>query len=158
MCAFSNIPSVQICEMCEGKTPGSDTISNEVITNCPGNHGLKRFKTSHDSFWCDACGNKFRKGTTMNGCRECDFDLCTSCFKNVMITNCPGNHGLKRFETPHDNFGCDDCGNTFKTGTTMNGCRNCNFDLCTDCSGNVMNPLMDDQIFLALRLTSSQTF
>lgn len=88
LCAFSNIPSAQICEMCENKfkVPGSEIVSNE-ITNCPGNHGLKSFKTSHDNFWCDDCGNKFRKGTTMNGCRECDFDLCTDCSGNVMFEN-----------------------------------------------------------------------
>lgn len=52
-------------------------------------------------------------------------------------TNCPGNHGLKSFTTTLNNFKCDECGYRFRKGTNMNGCRKCNFDLCTDCSGDI---------------------
>lgn len=62
-------------------------------TNCPGKHGLKSFKTLTDSFECNECGNKLGKGTTMNGCRKCDFDLCTDCSKNVRPEN-PKMHSL----------------------------------------------------------------
>ena len=53
---------------------------------CPKNHGLKRFQTSHGNYRCDECGKKFRRGTTMNGCKECNFDLCIDC-SDVMVTH-----------------------------------------------------------------------
>lgn len=64
-------------------------------TNCPEKHGLKSFKTLTDSFECNECGNKLEKGTTMNGCRKCDFDLCTDCSKNVRPENPKNNFNVE---------------------------------------------------------------
>eukprot|EP01084_Bolivina_argentea_P295480 508723_1 len=48
-------------------------------------------------------------------------------------TNCPGKHGLKQFKTPESGYGCDGCKlANIPIGTTMYGCRICDYDLCSD--------------------------
>eukprot|EP01083_Nonionella_stella_P170556 580666_1 len=77
---------------------------------------------------------------------SCFFDLfekCNDCVKNkhqmeVALQkqkkiNCPGKHGLKKFETENDGFGCDLCSKKVSRGTPLFGCRECNFDVCLDC-------------------------
>lgn len=54
--------------------------------------------------------------------------LPTNCKKQ-----CPGKHGLAKFLTPHQTFGCDLCGKRGKIGSTMYGCDDCNFDVCAEC-------------------------
>ena len=46
---------------------------------CPNNHPLSLFATPLDTFMCDGCAKHIAKGTTMQGCRKCDYDLCISC-------------------------------------------------------------------------------
>jgi PTH2 family peptidyl-tRNA hydrolase len=51
---------------------------------------------------------------------------------NVTIQCCDG-HALCLFQTPHKGFCCDNCRNTVKKGAAMQGCRKCDFDLCSSC-------------------------
>jgi hypothetical protein len=56
---------------------------------------------------------------------------------------CPSRHSLKEFQTPSAGYGCDagvdgclDQGSDsegFPVGTTLYGCRICNFDICSQC-------------------------
>ncbi len=56
---------------------------------CPGMGegcgGLQAFvvapsqATEEDSFACDVCGAECPAGSSMKGCRDCDFDLCPTC-------------------------------------------------------------------------------
>merc|ERR1712154_651463 len=87
---------------------------------------------------CNICVDRFKKGATMFGCRNCDYDLCIACngkgVATIKESNCPGRHGLRGFTTPN-NFFCDVCGSYWKAGMTMYGCRKCGYDLCRKCKG-----------------------
>ena len=45
---------------------------------CPGDHALKSLKIPNHC-QCDKCGKNLPKGSTMYGCRICNFDLCPNC-------------------------------------------------------------------------------
>ena len=104
-------------------------------TDCPGHHGLTGFYTPGDGFGCDACGEILAQDSVMFGCRKCNYDLCANCVMN----DCPKGCGLTEFQTPHPRYSCDGCykrtgvKKQLPTGTTMYGCRPCNYDLCEDC-------------------------
>jgi hypothetical protein len=46
---------------------------------CPGKHTLVPFVTSHAHFACDVCKLVMPEGSSMAGCRTCDFDVCRAC-------------------------------------------------------------------------------
>mmetsp|Transcript_24302 Transcript_24302/g.36454 ORF Transcript_24302/g.36454 Transcript_24302/m.36454 type:complete len:195 (+) Transcript_24302:64-648(+) len=49
---------------------------------CPKGHKLNPEKTPHAGYYCDSCRKEnLPKGTTLYGCRKCDFDICRSCLK-----------------------------------------------------------------------------
>lgn len=48
---------------------------------------------------------------------------------------CPAGHQLRKFTTASDGYRCDGCGNQFPTGTVLRGCRQCDYDVCSDCVG-----------------------
>lgn len=52
------------------------------VVNCPGEHGLVRFNTPSDTYYCDICqAENFKKGSTMYGCKDCHWDVCPECVK-----------------------------------------------------------------------------
>lgn len=53
----------------------------EELLCLPGRHPLTRFTTESAGYGCDSCGGRLPKGSTLHGCRECDFDLCDNCFR-----------------------------------------------------------------------------
>ena len=91
-------------------------------------------------------------------CRECDWDGCGLCFARaadelpkdaVQRTQappqkdssggekatevCPDGHELIEYSAPDDQWACDRCRSVASVGSTMFGCRLCNYDLCTRC-------------------------
>eukprot|EP00935_MAST-01C_sp_MAST-1C-sp1_P001400 g1400.t1 len=48
-------------------------------TTCPRGHTLVEFEADHRGFFCDGCGQSMSAGSTLHGCRRCDFDLCSTC-------------------------------------------------------------------------------
>jgi hypothetical protein len=57
--------------------------------SCPRGHILQQFQTRHAGYNCDLCGSptspcivKIAVGSTMHGCRTCDFDVCLACFND----------------------------------------------------------------------------
>jgi len=67
---------------------------------------------------------------------------------------CPGKHSVRRFQTCHNSFDCDNCNQSFNSGAIMYGCRTCNWDICTDCY--VEKRINDQQqIGFFLRVVSS---
>mmetsp|Transcript_77556 Transcript_77556/g.141951 ORF Transcript_77556/g.141951 Transcript_77556/m.141951 type:complete len:1353 (-) Transcript_77556:110-4168(-) len=48
---------------------------------CPAGHELEQF-VSDGKHLCDKCQFKFPEGTTLYGCRQCDFDACCGCVKS----------------------------------------------------------------------------
>jgi hypothetical protein len=46
---------------------------------------------------------------------------------------CPQGHALQQFQTRHDRYRCDECDHCASLGSTLHGCRTCDFDLCPDC-------------------------
>eukprot|EP01084_Bolivina_argentea_P157969 275234_1 len=89
-------------------------------------------------YGCDDCKQEFNfdknnidKYASYH-CAECCFDLCQKCYVNKE-SNCPGKHGLKKYKTPEDEWGCDVCQTEMSKGTVLYGCRICDFDVCSSC-------------------------
>ena len=47
--------------------------------NCPEKHGLSVQLCSRGGFSCDVCTGDVDAGSEMLSCRQCDFDVCSSC-------------------------------------------------------------------------------
>eukprot|EP00929_Paragymnodinium_shiwhaense_P108327 TRINITY_DN74641_c0_g1_i1.p1 TRINITY_DN74641_c0_g1~~TRINITY_DN74641_c0_g1_i1.p1 ORF type:complete len:355 (+),score=16.97 TRINITY_DN74641_c0_g1_i1:63-1127(+) len=89
---------------------------------------------------CDVCGaNELPAGTTMWGCRRCNFDMCSKCRQKQCHRArkngcCRLGHGLEQHIVAVEGFHCNDCGKRkMPIGATMWGCRTCNFDRCWNC-------------------------
>merc|ERR1712176_728946 len=50
-------------------------------TNCPGQHGLIKSKTPQSGYRyrCDIGKDRFRAGTVMYGCKDCQYYACRKC-------------------------------------------------------------------------------
>ena len=48
------------------------------VKTCPEGHALQAFRTPHDEFFCELCGDEryLPTGSRLFGCRECDWDAC----------------------------------------------------------------------------------
>lgn len=51
----------------------------KLIVKCPSNHPANRFITTHSGYTCDVCRKGQPHGTTMYGCRMCNWDACVPC-------------------------------------------------------------------------------
>ena len=49
------------------------------------------------------------------------------------MAQCPGWHGLRKFNTSHSGYTCDGCSKRMGLYQDMWGCRTCNYDLCRTC-------------------------
>ncbi|MBT4818217.1 MAG: site-specific integrase, partial [Lentisphaerae bacterium] len=49
------------------------------VVCCPGQHGLAPFATDNEDFFCDMCRGYMDLGSSMFGCRICNFDACANC-------------------------------------------------------------------------------
>jgi len=64
----------------------SSPPSSAVVADCAGRHGLVRFFTPEDGWYCSACHaadadcERYATGSPMYGCRTCDEDLCVDCY------------------------------------------------------------------------------
>ena len=72
--------------------------------------------------------------------------------KSTMKHNCPGKHGLSKFNTETDAYGCDGCGEALKVNQELWGCRECDYDLCSKCYSSISFEDLTflDSIFTAL--------
>ena len=65
---------------------------------------------------------------------------CTAGDNDSNELQCPGNHGLKEFNTSEYKqftyFNCDICQTKHNKNTIMFGCRICDYDLCQSCMQN----------------------
>lgn len=107
---------------------------------CGQGHLLLRFATEVEGFHCDGCGRReIPIGTTLWGCRLCNYDICVVCHqepskKAVPEECCPSGHRLQSFVTSCGGANCDACGRRpIPLGKTMWGCRTCNYDKCWNC-------------------------
>lgn len=54
----------------------------ERVLLCPKNgHALSSFTVPNRLYACDVCDCRPQRGSTMHGCRECDWDICENCLK-----------------------------------------------------------------------------
>uniref|UniRef100_A0A7R9ZVS8 NAD(P)(+)--arginine ADP-ribosyltransferase n=1 Tax=Pyrodinium bahamense TaxID=73915 RepID=A0A7R9ZVS8_9DINO len=56
---------------------------------CPNGHNLAVFLTPHDGYLCDMCGRTLPTSSKMFGCRPCDFDHCTDCWRKCAPKGTP---------------------------------------------------------------------
>eukprot|EP01084_Bolivina_argentea_P064995 118489_1 len=116
------------------RTDNVDAPGSQKIYNCPGQHGLTEFQTGQDGYSCDICGDKFRKGETLYGCRNCNYDICTICnsSNNTIVYDLEG-HALDKKATGYSGgYKCDKC-KTSSDDTITWHCDECNYDLCDKC-------------------------
>jgi len=66
----------------QGTTP---TSSAPPAYMCSAHHPLKSFETDEDGYSCSKCENEFPEGSTLHGCRICDFDACSVCVKTLPV-------------------------------------------------------------------------
>lgn len=55
-----------------------DDDDEDETPTCPKGHALKDFVTDKE-YVCDLCRKSFTTGTTLYGCRKCDYDVCRKC-------------------------------------------------------------------------------
>ncbi|CAM9135587.1 unnamed protein product, partial [Laminaria digitata] len=74
--------------------------------------------------------------------------------------NCGGNHGLARYTAPIHGMSCSFCENLIPAGSVASGCRLCNCDACSSCSGlSQLPPCAPPSSFDgSVRQTSSLSF
>jgi hypothetical protein len=136
------------CAICNGPHPTRVVNTNQsAVLKCPGNHELKHHSTPRAGFFCDKCERKgLPKGSSMFGCRTCDWDACETCYMETMEStlHCPGHHSLNRFETNQPSFFCDNCAGAERKplplGSVMYGCRVCDWDACERCFKSSFRP------------------
>lgn len=81
---FRTSESIQVSDSttASGSGSGNGTVGVEQEQKFDCIHGLAQFTTETDfSFFCDCCGEDQPNGQTMFGCRECDYDVCSTCFE-----------------------------------------------------------------------------
>lgn len=61
----------------------------EISVECPGGHKLSLFQTTHGRGACDGCMKLIPKGTSMYGCRTCDYDVCQRCISTRLLEDLP---------------------------------------------------------------------
>ena len=53
---------------------------------CPAGHDLVGFNALSNGYNCNRCTKKFTKGTRLCGCRECNYDVCSTCMPIGIFT------------------------------------------------------------------------
>ena len=77
--------------------------------------------------------NRFRLAeTAMTSSTKLELQEWAQDQSEFAYLNCPGGHGLLRFEAAR-RFGCDLCGTRVKAGGHLHGCRMCDYDVCGNC-------------------------
>jgi GNAT superfamily N-acetyltransferase/ABC-type iron transport system FetAB ATPase subunit len=61
---------------------------HEKLLQCEAGHALKKFKTQEAGYACDECKKTFPKGTVMQSCRQCEYDLCSKCSTKKVSASC----------------------------------------------------------------------
>jgi len=110
---------------------------------CPSGHAL----TSNlaDENLCDKCEKEVEDGEVVMCCAECEYDMCTSCWRakaaeqNPAVKlepahpTCPSDHALTS-NLADENF-CDKCEKGVEDGKVVMCCAECEYDMCTSCYG-----------------------
>jgi hypothetical protein len=100
---------------------------------------MREFKKT--TFRCDICRAKIPSDSAMYVCHECDYHVCKKCRNFSSAYVCPGmNHPLISFraepqitEEKFMHWKCNECKKGWPPGTTMYGCRECDYDVCKTC-------------------------
>jgi len=53
-----------------------------ACAQCPGGHHLQPFSSDENGWNCNCCQKIFPIGTTLHGCRKCNYDICSKCVKH----------------------------------------------------------------------------
>jgi hypothetical protein len=67
-----HIPKYQMPHLLS-RSPGSP--------QCPTGHQLQTFTSDENGWNCNCCQKRFFSGTTLHGCRQCNYDVCSKCLK-----------------------------------------------------------------------------
>jgi hypothetical protein len=130
------------------EAPPSAAAVTSAAGVCRSGHPLVSYATPTAGYGCDGCGRKYPQAAELHGCRACNFDLCTACVGGSSSNGgrstargasspspmCRSGHPLVLYATPTKGYGCDGCGSKFPQGTSLHGCRACNYDLCGSCA------------------------
>lgn len=144
------------CDGCKASTNGaggrwSCKICNFDICNkcrpakpyggCKTNHPLK-WRTSAEgyaggAFSCDECHSSSKCAEGRWGCKDCGYDVCTKCREPEQFSCCNKSHPMNWSSDPAGYaggaFSCDNCKNSDKCQNGRWCCKDCGFDICTEC-------------------------
>lgn len=58
---------------------------------CPVGHALTEFQSTRAGvqYECDRCNRTVPRGSTLYGCRQCDYDVCSDCMANLKAATAP---------------------------------------------------------------------
>lgn len=67
-----------------------NTTRNLNVANCPGRHGLTLFMVSRaQRVGCDQCHRRLDEDEDVYSCVICNYDICSSCYRNPREINRP---------------------------------------------------------------------
>eukprot|EP00662_Eupelagonemidae_sp_cell21_P019800 gene19800-49637_t len=84
---------------------------------CPKGHALKAWE-GDDGLFCDSCLRDVPPGSSMMGCRRCDYDLCPQCAERprgggggapALTPHCEKGHPLRPFTAADEGWSCEVC-------------------------------------------------
>ena len=85
---------------------------------CLNNHSLERIRylKKRTGYNCNICKDKnWTTEDIFNRCEQCNFDICDHCIEKIhnkcwgRDMNCPKDHCLTQFKTPHAKYVCNIC-------------------------------------------------
>eukprot|EP01062_Namystynia_karyoxenos_P068615 TRINITY_DN6344_c0_g1_i1.p1 TRINITY_DN6344_c0_g1~~TRINITY_DN6344_c0_g1_i1.p1 ORF type:complete len:281 (+),score=68.29 TRINITY_DN6344_c0_g1_i1:96-938(+) len=120
---------------------------------CPKGHALTQW-IGDDGLFCDGCLRDVPPGSSMHGCRKCDWDLCARCAAAAgrapggaapTGATCQKGHPLKKFLAADSGWHCVVCDAEAALGTHMVGCNRCGLGFCEPCFEREMAEGGDDE-------------
>eukprot|EP00040_Diaphanoeca_grandis_P031037 m.184888 g.184888 ORF g.184888 m.184888 type:complete len:568 (-) comp32211_c0_seq1:832-2535(-) len=101
--------------------------------SCPGGHGELKKTTKFD--WCSWCHKARGHSVACYACESCGVALCQHCQDSFKRTTglCVSGQLHNASVPATTTFHCDLCSTPCPSGTLMQGCRQCDYDVCLAC-------------------------
>jgi hypothetical protein len=119
-----------------------------AMATCDQGHPLVARQVRDTGRSCDVCEHALPLGTSIQSCRQCDFDMCPACFAgdasaastSASGQKCPKNHDLLSRPISGKGHSCDECERSLPKGTMVMMCPRCEYELCSACASKGSAP------------------
>jgi hypothetical protein len=109
---------------------------------CDENHTCSPYTFPSRNHRCDVCRQPIPLGCQGLRCKQCDYDVCNNCkekrcegAETKKTSRCSNGHSCY----PHifsRQFCCDVCGENMPLGCPGLKCKQCNYDICSNCKSH----------------------